>query len=102
MNPIITNKQTELECLCQQYHVAKLEVFGSVTKKSFNPEKSDIDFLVEFKPEGITAYSDNYFGLQHSLNDLFQLPVELIIGSTIKNPYFLKSIEADRTFLYAA
>lgn len=102
MNNIIKNKRESIEQLCQQYHVAKLEVFGSVTKDTFNPNKSDIDFLVEFSSEGLSAYADNYFGLQSALKDLFKLPVELVVSSTIKNPYFLESIKTDRTFLYAA
>ncbi len=102
MNKIVKDRKKDIQRLCQQFHVAKLEVFGSVTKSTFNPKRSDIDFLVEFNPEGISAYADNYFGLQKALQNLFKLPIELVISSTIKNPYFLESIETDRTFLYAA
>lgn len=35
---------------CQQHHIRKLSVFGSVLRDDFSDD-SDIDFLVEFEPE---------------------------------------------------
>ena len=102
MNKIITHNQDALRQLCRQYHIKKLEVFGSVTRDDFDAEKSDIDFLVEFNPMDSASYADNYFNLHSALQQLFETSVELVVASTIKNPYFLESIEADRSFLYAA
>ncbi len=102
MNKIIKEKQKDIEVLCQKFHVQELEVFGSVTHQGFDPSLSDIDFLVEFNPLGIANYADNYFGLLGALETLFDKPVELVVKSSISNPYFLESIERDRAFLYAA
>lgn len=38
-----------LEAICQQYHVAKLYVFGSATTHAFQPDHSDIDLIVQFE-----------------------------------------------------
>ncbi len=102
MNTIITNKQNEINQLCEKYHVKKLEAFGSVVRADFNSEQSDIDFLVEFSDLAFENYADNFFGLLSSLEVLLKAPVDLLVISGIKNPYFLESIEADRQFLYAA
>ena len=104
MNTIIETKQKEIEALCEAFHVQVLEVFGSVTRDdgSFDSSKSDIDFLVEFNELGIANYADNFFGLQEALQQLFNRPVDLVVGSSVKNPYFLESIKQDREFLYAA
>lgn len=102
MNKILTDKFQEIERLCQQYHVRKLEVFGSVTGVNFDPETSDIDLLVDFDDVSVDEYADNYFGFQSALQELLGLPIELVVTATLKNPYFLESIEADRRFLYAA
>ena len=106
MNKIISSKQKELECLCKKYHVQILEAFGSVTRNDFgqHPDgsSSDLDFLVEFNQIGLENYADNYFGLLDALKSLFNYPVDLVVSSSIKNPYFLESLEQDRTFLYAA
>jgi len=106
MNKIILSKKQELEHLCKQFHVQTLEVFGSVTRSDFDQHPdgigSDLDFLVEFNQAGIQNYADNYFGLLDSLQKLFNHSIDLLVTSAVKNPYFLQSIEQDRTFLYAA
>ncbi len=37
---------------CQQHHILKLSLFGSVLRKDFN-SNSDVDVLVEFEPNHI-------------------------------------------------
>jgi predicted nucleotidyltransferase len=101
MNKIINSNKEEIKDLCQQFHVKSLEVFGSATNNNFNKE-SDIDFLVEFTQLGVKNYADNYFGLLHALKALFKQPIDLVVNSSINNPYFLESIQKDRAFLYAA
>jgi len=38
----------DLAAFCRRWHIAKLEVFGSLLREDFN-EHSDIDFLVTFE-----------------------------------------------------
>ena len=38
----------ELPALCRRFHVRRLDLFGSAARGDFDPESSDIDFLVEF------------------------------------------------------
>jgi hypothetical protein len=57
---------------------------------------------VEFGPLPLGGYADAYFGLLESLEELFGRPVDLVVPSAIRNPYFLKAIEGTRTLLYAA
>lgn len=40
--------QTKIAEFCQQYHICKLSLFGSVLRDDFSPT-SDIDVLVEFE-----------------------------------------------------
>jgi predicted nucleotidyltransferase len=39
-----------LATFCRRWHIARLEVFGSVLREDFGTE-SDIDFLVSFEPD---------------------------------------------------
>ena len=48
---LIEDNRASLEALCKKYHVSRLEVFGSAADGSFDPEHSDVDFLVEFPPD---------------------------------------------------
>ena len=102
MNITIERRRAELERACRQYHVCRLELFGSAATGSDRSEESDLDFLVEFEsvPEG--AYADSYFGLLEVLEQLFERPVDLVVASAIKNPYFRESVERTRVPLYAA
>jgi hypothetical protein len=49
MIPLIEKKRFAAEELCRKYRVIRLEVFGSAVGDSFDPDKSDLDFLVEFQ-----------------------------------------------------
>jgi predicted nucleotidyltransferase len=42
------------------------------------------------------------FGLLESLVRLMGRPVDLVVASAIKNPYFRQSVEQTRALLYAA
>lgn len=97
----IDERRRELEQLCTRFAVRRLEVFGSAsTQDSLNPE-SDIDFLVEFDILRV-GYADHYFGLHEALQALFRRPVDLVVASAIRNPYFLQAIASTRSLLYAA
>lgn len=102
MNPLIEKHRQELEELCRRFHVRRLELFGSAADERFNLSSSDIDFLVTFNDLKPGEYADTYFGLLEALQDLLQRPIDLVVASAIKNPYFLEEIEKNRTLLYAA
>lgn len=42
---------------CQQNHIRKLSLFGSVLREDFGPE-SDVDVLVEFEPGSHVGFLD--------------------------------------------
>ena len=102
MIPDIERNRTQLEAMCKRFRVRRLEAFGSAVTGRFRPETSDIDFLVEFQPPNGSGYADRYFGLLEALEALFQRPVDLVVTSAIKNPYFRQSVDETRTLLYAA
>lgn len=92
----------EMQRLCVRYQVQRLELFGSASTDRHIADQSDLDFVVEFKPEALARYADAYFGLLKALQDLFGCPVDLVVQSAIKNPYFLDSVKATKTSVYEA
>jgi uncharacterized protein len=102
MNSLIYQHRAALEGLCRRYGVRRLEVFGSSAAGPELSEGSDVDFLVEFASPPPGGYADAYFGLLESLEALFGKPVDLIVASAIRNPFFLRSVERTRALLYAA
>lgn len=102
MIDLIEQKREAIEALCQEYGVHKLAVFGSAATGHFKGETSDVDFLVEFNTSSTHSYTDQYFGLLESLQDLLGHPVELIVRRAVRNPYFLESANRSSELLYAA
>ena len=102
MQPIITENRDKIIELCRQHHVRRLSVFGSAARDDFDPERSDVDLLVDFEPLGEMEYAPNYFALLRSFDALFGRQVDLLTEKSIKNPYLRRSIEGDKVALYAA
>ena len=97
----LESKRPQLEALCRKYRVTRLEVFGSAAAGRFDPNRSDLDFVVSFESMPPEELADSYFGLLASLEDLFQVPIELVTESSVsKNPYFRESVERTRTVVY--
>ncbi len=102
MEPIIDQHRGEITELCRRYRMLRLELFGSAVSDSFDPRRSDLDFLVEFESLADGEHTDAYFGLKKSLTALFARPVDLVMMRAIRNRYFLEAIEPTRTLLFAA
>ncbi len=101
--PAVVERADELERLCRLHRVQRLDLFGSAATGAYRAGDSDLDFLVEFEPTDIPgARADAYFGLLEGLQKLFGRPIDLVVESAIKNPYFLESVEGSRTPIYAA
>lgn len=103
MISLIEKNKAALERLCAQYHVRRLELFGSaLTEEQFDGDSSDLDFLVEFLPLEPGQRADTYFSLLEGLEALFQRHVDLVVTRAIKNPYFQQAVDRDRELLYMA
>lgn len=102
MIPEISEKQPELASLCRRFRVQRLEIFGSASTGGFRPEDSDLDFLVEFDTTEQTGYADRYFGFREALERLFARPVDLVVSSAIRNPFFREAVDKTKALLYAA
>ena len=101
MMQTIETKREALDGLCLQYHVGSLEVFGSAASGNLR-EDSDLDFLVEFLTADSMSLADQYFGLLEALERLFGRKVDLLTRRSLRNPYFVDSVEKTRQLLYAA
>jgi hypothetical protein len=102
MQPLIETRRNELAELCRKHQVKSLALFGSALTTDFVPERSDLDFLVEFVPLAPGEHARRYFALQSELERLFGDKVDLVEAEAVKNPYVRREIEATRETLYAA
>jgi predicted nucleotidyltransferase len=100
MNGLLEEKKDALLALCRQHKVARLELFGSATTDLFEPDRSDLDFLVSFEIQSPEEHADCYFGLLANLEDLFERRIDLVETKAIDNPYFLKVVNSSRALIY--
>ncbi len=98
----VSERTSDIRQLCGRHHVSSLALFGSAATGDYRAGTSDFDFVVEFQPLPAGAYADSYFGLLEDLERLLGGPVELVVGSAIKNPYFRQSVESTSAMLYEA
>ena len=98
----IEQHRQDLEALCLEYGVERLALFGSAATGSFRANSSDLDFLVEFRAPLASGYADRYFGLLEGLQNIFKRPVDLVVESAIRNPYFREAVDREKALLYAA
>jgi uncharacterized protein len=99
MQRLLTDNMDKINTLCKNYNVKSLFAFGSVVTDRFN-DKSDIDLLVSFNPMDHGEYADTYFELAEKFEKLFKRQVDLVTDKSLKNPYFIDSVNQTKTLLY--
>jgi uncharacterized protein len=95
-------KRKQIDDLCRQFSVLRLELFGSAADGTFDPARSDLDFLVAFhRSPNINAFHQ-YFDFQRALEELFGRKIDLVEEGAMRNPYFIRSVNRSRTLIYGA
>ncbi|QAY59239.1 nucleotidyltransferase [Microbacterium protaetiae] len=94
----ITYDAERLREIGERYGVARLEVFGSVSRGEGRSD-SDIDLLYELKPEARLGFA--FFELEDELADLFGRPVDLVARDAVSE-HIRSQILHDARPLYAA
>lgn len=99
---IVSSRRDELAELCRRFRVLRLEVFGSAADGTFDPTRSDLDFLVTYEPLSPGEHYESYFGLWEGLQELFTRKIDLVEPGAMRNPYFIRSVNESRKILYDA
>jgi len=96
-------KLPAIQALCRKYQVKYLYAIGSVLTDEFRKD-SDVDFLYDLDEANIPEekYLYNLDGLIDGLFEIFpNRKIDLVHYPSLRNPYFINSIEATKTLLYA-
>lgn len=99
MIDLIIDNRIPIAELCRTYGVRKLEVFGSAATDDFDPEKSDVDFIVQYH-ESSERLVTRFLGLADDLETLLGRRVDLIIDKPFTNPYFRYSVNKSRSTVF--
>ncbi len=98
MIALIENRLADLRRLCAEHNIRRLHLFGSAAAGDFT-DQSDLDFLVEFKPE---AYQSTWFYIDVllELQKMFDRKIDLLDTETVDNPFLAKSVNETKVLLY--
>lgn len=101
MPPLIAQHESALRRLCGEFGVQRLELFGSICTPAFDPNRSDLDFLIEF-PSGYDfgPWMSRFVELRQRLAELFGRSVDLVMPSALENRFFREEASKTRTVIY--
>lgn len=98
----LESKHDDIARLCRKHGVHRLALFGSALHVDFDPERSDLDFLVRFQEMSPTNYAESYFGLMEDLQELLGRPIDLVTEPSLANPWLRREVERHQSVLYGA
>lgn len=101
MIPLIADNQDAIAKLCREYRIRKLDLFGSAATGDFDPETSDVDFIVDLGgyERGV---SRRFLHFATALESLLDRRVDLVTDEQMRNPYLRKAVEEQRVNVYHA
>lgn len=100
--PLTEPQLAAITTACSQHQVQRMHVFGSALRADFDPNRSDLDLLVEFKAIDSTQLVRAYFDLERQLLEITGKPVDLVMADAVRNRYVLADIEATKQLIYEA
>lgn len=99
MIPLIEDNRAAIVDLCRHYGVRKLALFGSAARGDFDPETSDVDFVLEFLDYG-TGVASRFIDLADGLEALLERKVDLLFESVMTDPDLVREVTATQEVLY--
>jgi predicted nucleotidyltransferase len=84
---------------CQRHGVRRLSLFGSVLRDDFDPQRSDVDLLVEFEPDAKRSLFD-VGGMMHELTERLGQQVDIRTPRDL-SPYFRDRVLREAHTIYA-
>lgn len=101
VHPLVAAKRADIEALCRQLNIRRLDVFGSAVTDDFDTDSSDVDVLVEFDTSA-PGSPDTYMQLKWGLEGILDRSVDVVVATAIRNPYVRAHVMETRELLFAA
>jgi len=70
--------RNKIAAFCRSHGIQRLSLFGSVLRDDFDPERSDVDMLVEFRPGQAPGWE--FFVWHEELAEIVGHKVDLFSG----------------------
>ena len=90
----------DFDTVCKRHNISYLWAFGSSTTTLFDPQKSDIDLLVEIDEPDPLERGEKLISFWDKIEVFFQRKVDLLTEASIRNPFLQKNIDATKILIY--
>jgi uncharacterized protein len=100
MQSAVSIDRQALADTCREFGVRRLLLFGSALRDDFDPDRSDVDLLVEFAP-GASKSLFRLIRLQNALSEMLGRQVDLTTPGSLSK-YFRDYVLASAAVLYDA
>lgn len=100
INALLKDRERRFIQICKQHNVKEVYAFGSSITEAFDPQKSDIDLIVELNLKDPIKYGETLLELWDELEAFFNRKVDLLTEDSIHNPILRKNIEATKRLIY--
>src|SRR5665811_101636 len=101
MIPLLAEHKNAVAELCREFRIKKLDVFGSAATGDFDPDTSDIDFIVDLG-DYANGEAWRFFDFADALEEVRGRRVDLLTDVQIRNPYLREAVEEQRVNVYDA
>lgn len=102
LHPIFHAQLPLVKKLFKDMKILNAYAFGSVVSEGFNAD-SDIDILINFQ-DGLEPLEKGEicWSLHDKLREVFNREIDILIESSLKNPYFIEEVNEKKELIYAA
>jgi predicted nucleotidyltransferase len=83
----------EIAAFCRKWGIRRLSFFGSIVRDDFDPGRSDVDVLVELRPD-TRARGFAFFGAERELSEIFGRKVDLLKPAELSR-WMIKDVLAE-------
>jgi predicted nucleotidyltransferase len=100
LSPFITSRLDDIRLLMEKHKVSKGYIFGSAVTGNFN-DSSDVDVLIEVDETLDPAeLGGHLWDLQFDLEKTLGRKVDLLTSRSLRNTFFIKSVNATKELVY--
>jgi len=87
----------EIAAFCRARGIWRLSLFGSVLRGDFDPQRSDVDVLAEFKPGALKGVGFRYMRYGEDLSKILGRKVDFC---SRLNPYIQQQVRQEAVPIY--
>jgi hypothetical protein len=103
IHPEVEKHIPAIRALCREFGIARLEIFGSAVTDEFDPQRSDVDFIVTYPEDyDFGPWAGRLFEMEEQLSRVLNRNVDLVMPSALDNKWFRREAGKTRTVIFDA